>query len=292
MLVTIQNGLCSASIDTKGAQLTSYFDGARELIWQADPRYWGKSFPILFPIIGLLKDNRTIIDGKEYIISKHGFARDWEFSLLSRQEDLAVFRLEDSPETLSVFPRRFSLTVCYTLQERGLSIDYQVENKDTLPMPYCFGLHPALCCPMTPEEDFSQYALTFEKPETINSPAIMPDSGVMDLNDRTLVLENARTLPLRYELFDRDALTLEELSSSWVQLSGPSGKGVQLSFSGFTSLGLWTPDHKQAPFLCIEPWAGMNDRTGEDGVLAHKYGARTAAPGETDRYSLLITPLG
>ena len=291
MTITLKKGGAAASIDPKGAQLTSYFDGVREHIWQADPAFWGKSFPILFPIVGFLKDNKTIYDSQEVTIPKHGFARDSAFSILDRKEDFAVFVLTENEETLVHFPRRFCLTVRYTLEEHGLVIAYTVENRDSRPMHYCFGLHPAINCPALPGEDFEDYRVEFDRPETIDSPQINAGTGVMELTQRTLYCQEEQALPLTYGMFDNDALTLEELHSTSVRLVGPSDTGTALAFSGFTSLGLWTPDHKRAPFLCIEPWVGMNDRSDEDGVFEHKYGVRTLSPAEKDQYSLTIMPV-
>lgn len=287
-MIVLKNGNTRAKICPDGAELKSFSIGEKEYMWNSNPAFWGKSFPILFPNIGFLKNNKTIINGAEYTIGKHGFARDSKFELIFSNDSSAVFILKSCESTLKQYPFEFILEVTYELLCGKLSARYKITNKSCAPMPYCFGLHPAFACPVAYDENssYSDCKLIFSKAETLNSPLILSD-GTMDVENRVKIMDSQSELTLNHKLFSKDALTFEKINSEYVILSSPKDS-IKISFSGFESLGLWAPDG--APFICIEPWCGMNDRSDEHGIFEQKFGVQTLLPASSKTYALKLEP--
>lgn len=283
MEITLKNGNSSAKIISKGAELKSYISDGKELMWCADEKYWGKTSPFLFPMIGNLKNGKTIINGTEYAISKHGFARDNEFTVESYDEKTAAFSFSETDETLKGFPFKFKVTITYTLSETGLTLSYSVKNNSDSDMPYCIGAHPAFAC----DKPFDSNKLIFEQPETVESPIMNLETRMWGDKNRVKRLENSNEFPLEYSLFDNDCVYFDTIKSKSCSLVA-DGEGVKVSWSGFETLGVWTPDHKNAPFVCIEPWCGCDDYDTDSGIFAEKRGIQILKTGETKNYSLTI----
>lgn len=302
MMLSLHNDMFSVEINSFGAELSSMKDeNGTEYIWYGDPAYWSGRSPVLFPAVGVFRDGQTIIDGKAYRLPKHGFARRSAFELLNQTKDTAVFRLSDNASTREVYPFSFNLTITYTLEADCLAVKYEVENHNEREMPYSLGLHTAFLLPTAPAaawqaehpQEGCGYVVEFEKAETFDSPLMDMETGIVDLDDRVHIpLEDGRRLTFDHRLFDHDALSLTELHSKKVALRHlPTDTGVEITFDGFDMFGLWTPNAVKAPFLCLEPWAGIGDTTGSDGVFAHKKGIRILAAGETDIYHYAIRPI-
>ena len=289
MEIKLIDNNCSAVILSKGAELRSLsLSDGREIMWRADPAYWGKSSPILFPMIGNLRGSKTVINGTEYEITKHGFARDNEFEAKRLSDNRAVFTFAANEETKKHFPFDFVLTLEYILENDSLTINYSVTNNSSSDMPYCIGAHPAFACPFG-SESFSDCKLIFEKPETVSSPVMNLVTRMWGDNNRVKRLDNEREFRLEYSLFDNDCVYFDSIASKSVVLASPKAKkGVKLGWSGFETLGVWTPDHKNAPFVCIEPWCGCDDYDTDSGVFSEKRGIQTAKPSQTNNYSLKI----
>lgn len=284
MEIKLTDGKNTAVIKDKGAELKSLILGGREIMWCADEKYWGKSSPFLFPMIGNLHEGKTIINGQEYFITKHGFARDNVFTAKALSENKAEFTFVSNEETKKSFPFDFEVKLTYTLSGGRLIIDYTVENKSETDMYYCIGGHPAFAC-----EDISDYKLIFEKDETVNSPVMNLKTRMWGDNNRILRLKDSNEFLLSYPLFDNDCVYFDTIKSKSCSLiSKKDGSGVKVSWEGFTSLGVWTPDHKNAPFICIEPWCGCDDYDTDSGIFAEKRGIQRAPSGETKRYSITL----
>lgn len=283
MQITLKNNGCTAIIDNKGAELKSLrkADG-REIMWCADPDVWGKSSPVLFPMIGNLSGGSTVINGKEYNIGKHGFARDYQFECEQTADNAATFIFTDNMYTTQSFPFKFSFSLDYILYPDGLEIIYTVKNNSDEEMPFCIGAHPAFAV-----DNLNNYRLVFEERETVNSPVMNLETRMWSDNNRIKRLDNSSEYKLNYSLFDNDCVYFDELKSHSVGLT--DGKnGVRVSWDGFTSLGVWTPAGKNAGFVCIEPWCGCDDYDTDDGVFAHKRGIQIAKPNEALTYSMTI----
>ncbi len=283
MEITLKCGNSSAKIISKGAELKSYIANGKELMWCADEKYWGKTSPFLFPMIGNLRNGKTIINGKEYAISKHGFARDNEFRVENTSENSAVFSFESNDETLKSFPFDFKVLITYTLTENNLEIAYSVENKSNSDMPYCIGAHPAFAC----DKPFDSYKLVFSENETVNSPVMNLETRMWGDNNRINRLLDSNEFKLEYSLFDNDCVYFDSIKSKSCSLFS-GNEGVKVSWEGFETLGVWTPDHKNAPFVCIEPWCSCDDYDTDSGIFSEKRGIQISEPGETKYYKMII----
>src|SRR5687768_6508972 len=161
MNITITNHDLTAVINPLGAELTSLKYNKREYIWEGNPEYWGKHSPILFPIVGTLKNNTYTYNGNEYNLTRHGFARDHEFTVKHLGSDTVTFLLSANEDTSMVYPFDFELGLTYTIRDSMLHFDYTVTNKGNERMPFSLGAHPAFALP----GDFNEYSLIFEKDE-------------------------------------------------------------------------------------------------------------------------------
>ncbi len=279
MNVTITNGTLTAKINPKGAELVSLKDSKREYIWEGDPEHWGKHSPVLFPIVGTLKNNTYLYQGKVHALPRHGFARDNVFSVKEHNENSAVFLLVPNNETKRVYPFDFELELHYKLEGNTLSIEYKVTNTGDASMPFSIGAHPAFALP----NKFSSYSLKFEKQEQLVSTQLENDL----LSDKTIQLPvDNGIMPLDYDLFKNDALILKELQSGAVTLLEGENPLLTVTFEKFPHLGIWTKD--KAPFICIEPWQGYSDLHNASGNITEKEGIITLEPGENHNTGLSI----
>lgn len=264
MNTTISNSTISISVKHAGAELFSLQDNNnKEYIWEGNPDFWGKHSPVLFPIVGTLKNNTYTIEGKAYELPRHGFARDMEFQLIDKIENSLTFSLESTAETLKKYPFEFELQLIYTLENSSLHLEYKVINKSSSKMPFSIGAHPAIALP----GNFENYSLQFEKEETLKYYLLENDL----ISNRTKVLETRdNKVPLNYKLFENDALIFKTLNSKSLTILEEEKPYVQVDFKDFPSLGIWTKD--KAPFICIEPWLGYSDTDENSGELSEKEG--------------------
>ncbi|RXM44588.1 aldose 1-epimerase family protein [Flavobacterium sp. YO64] len=264
MNTIISNSILKASINHAGAELFSLKNNQeKEYIWEGNPNFWGKHSPILFPIVGTLKNNTYTIDQKEYQLSRHGFARDMEFQLIEKTENSAVFSLESNNETLKKYPFEFELQLIYSLEKTSLNIEYIVINKSDRKMPFSIGAHPAVALP----ENFENYSFKFEKEEVLKFNLLENDL----ISNKTKVLKTSDNLVrLNYKLFENDALVFKTLESKSITILENEKPYIEVDFEDFPSLGIWTKD--QAPFVCIEPWFGYSDTADNSGDLYQKEG--------------------
>lgn len=262
---TISTGSSMAVIDSFGAQLLSLQDVlGNEYLWQRDPQFWAKTAPVLFPAVGEQKGGKAVFSGVAYDMPRHGFARDNEFEVCAQEKDAISFLLRDNEQTRRMYPFGFELVVGFKLGGDGLETRYTVKNTGEGELPFCIGGHPAFNCPVYEGDVFSDYELRFEKPETVRCPVF--EGGLMNFSKAYDLLSGRDVLPLSYDLFDGDALVFDGLISRRITLiSRRSRRGVQFDFGDYSTVAFWTPPHKQAPFLCFEPWFGMAGRDDDKG---------------------------
>ncbi|PJI08959.1 MULTISPECIES: aldose 1-epimerase family protein [Clostridium] len=280
MCVKLENEIFKVEVAENGAELTSLKSkkNENEYIWTADSKYWGRHAPILFPIVGRLKNNQYRINDKVYDLPQHGFARDMKFQVESKSDDKVVFKLLWDEETIKKYPYKFELRVTYVLNGDTIEISYNVKNVDDKDIVFSIGAHTGFNCPVIgkqSEEDelkFNNYYFEFEKPETV---------GVSRLNGDSLLRRN--TSPFLYasniinldeKLFKQGVLIFKDLNSKSISLKNNKNKStITVKFDGFPYLGLWSKE-SGAPFVCIEPWFGHADfedfngdfREKEDGI--------------------------
>jgi galactose mutarotase-like enzyme len=260
----LKNSNLTAEIKHLGAELCSLKNNKnKEYIWEGNADFWGKHSPILFPIVGTLKNNSYQYNSIDYNLSRHGFARDMEFELIDKKENSATFSIQSSEETLKVYPFVFELQLIYTLDENRLRIEYKVTNKGESQMPFSIGAHPAFALP----GNFENYSMEFEKEEQLEYYLLENDL----ISDKTKKLEvQNNRIPLTYQLFENDALIFKTLESNSLTILENENPVLRVNFKDFPSLGIWTK--MNAPFLCIEPWFGYSDTNENSGNLFKKEG--------------------
>lgn len=273
MIYELKSGGLTAKVDSLGAQLVSLKnERGFEYIWTGDPQYWKGQAPVLFPIVGALREGKAKIGGDWYEMGQHGFARHREFTLAEQAENRVSLRLSSDFETKKLYPFEFVFTVTYTLSDRGVKTGFQVENIGDKVLPFAVGGHPGFNVPVDEDAAFEDYAICFERPETQKCPAIVEGKGLIDPTKTAFSLEEEREIPLRHSLFYHDALIFEKLGSQKVQvMNKATGKGVEMDFSEFPMLGIWSAKN-DGPYVCLEPWTGCATRTDEGDDFEKKHG--------------------
>lgn len=284
MVYEIKSGKAQATLNTLGGELVSFRRESLEYIWAGNPAYWSGHAPVLFPTVGALKGRQTTIEGAAYPMKKHGFARKLEFALAEHTDTGAVFILTANQATKETYPYAFELRVAHTVADNGFKTEFTVTNTDSREIVFGIGGHPGFNCPLFPGTAFSDYAVRFMEAE--NGPyyytRLEDCDGVIHREDRALNLEGATEIPLDYALFEKDVLIIDNLKSKKISLTHrQTGRGIEFAMSGFTSLGLWSPPGKNAPFICLEPWTVNPDFSDATGNLRDKPGCTTLAPGKT-----------
>ena len=294
MLVTLHSVDYQVSINSMGAELKSFQrnDGL-EFVWNSDPKFWFRSSPLCFPTIGNVRDNKTIFDGKEYEMPKHGFCKDMEFVVSSVSDSSATFMLSASKETFASYPFDFELRLTYTLENQNLHMLYEVYNKDTKNMPYHLGAHPGFMCPLLDKEDFEDYVLDFECDEVFEATLYDLEELCFSSTKKQSFNAKGHILPLCTSMFDHDAVFFPHTKSRSVKLvHHTTQKGIQVDYPDFHSIAFWTPANGVAPFLCIEPWNGSAIYDDEDNEFCHKRDLEFLDAGQNKSYNLTISLLG
>ncbi|MDG6093759.1 aldose 1-epimerase family protein [Acetobacter sp. AN02] len=271
--------LLSAEVSADGAELIRLrtADG-QDLLWNAG-KEWKRHAPILFPIVGRLKNDRAEIDGRTYKLTQHGFARDRAFTWIEKNPDGCILELAEDPQTLKLWPFRFRLRIEYRLSGARLSVITTIINPDPQTvMHVSLGAHPAFRWLSEPGTRQTDYTLTFEKPEP--APIRRVKDGLLaETGFPTPV--SGKILHLTPDLFRDDALILDSLNSSALTFGRPGHPGLHISWEGYRELGIWTKPG--AGFLCIEPWYGYASPETFSGPFEEKPGLLHLPPGESWR---------
>ena len=280
-LVNITNRIVNVVIDTLGAQVQNVVLNGNEYICQNGQNFWSRRAPVLFPIVGRLRDDRDRYNGETYHMPQHGFARDMEFEIVEKEKDRVSFRLTDSEQTKKMFPFSFELYIIYHLLGNNLNVDYKVVNKTGADMYFSIGAHEAYSCPLEPYLSIDDYYLEFNETENLERYCInengllamadLPENPEEFIEGDIYLMDYCSQLPLNEELFRYGTIIFKGQKSERVALeSNNSAHGVEVVFRGFPYLGLWKP--KDAPFVCIAPWFGIADSDDADGDIVHKEG--------------------
>lgn len=286
-LVTISGEGLTARINPLGAELWSLTDAAgAEYMTDADPTFWSGHAPFLFPIVGALSGDTLRLDGREFSMPKHGFARRSAFAPVHVEGNEARFRLTDSPDTRAVYPFGFVLEVAYRIKGLTLLTEVSVFNPNGEALPFSFGFHPAFAWPLPggfPKED---HKLVFEKAESPTLRQLTPNSGELSPNSVPSPA-NSRELRLSEDLFRNDALIWDVFESKSLTYGVDGGTSLDLHFPDTTSMGVW-----QVPggrYICIEPWQGHADPEDFSGDFREKPGVVLLEPGATRSFRMDVT---
>ena len=269
MRYVLENEQLRVEIDSFGAELKSVKDKKtnQEYMWQGDPQYWGRTSPVLFPFVGRLKNDSFLHEGKTYTMKQHGFARDMEHHMLTRTETSIWFKLVTSEETLKNFPFSFVLNIGYELSGNELKVLWEVNNNSVNKhMHFGIGAHPAFNCPIHGEDSKAGYKLYFGGVDEIRHHGNDPVTGLSVDEDLVLPLENHRAT-ITPEFFDRCTYIIENRQTNEVGIEDPDGNRFITVLFDMPLFALWSPEGKNAPFLCIEPWCGRCDSVDFEGTL-------------------------
>ena len=278
---SIENDFLKVLIHEKGAELRSIYSKTQELeyLWNGDPAFWVKHSPILFPIVGGLKNNTYFFQNRPYELPRHGFAREKTFSIADQSKASITFSLLHDDDSLLVYPFKFELKLTYSLDENMLTALYEVKNlSNTEEMYFSIGGHPAFKIPLVKNTAYEDYYLEFNKIENSRRWPVSPDGLIAE--PPIPVFSNDPVIRLKKELFLQDALVFKDLASNRVSLKCTRhAHGLDFHFEGFPYMGIWAA--KYADFVCIEPWCGIADSIFTDQQLTHKEGINKLAKGES-----------
>lgn len=284
---TISTPYLSIQVSPHGAELCSISAYGQEYLWQADPAYWKRHSPVLFPIVGSVWENEYRHEGVRYPLTQHGFARDREFELILERSDELRYRLTSDEETLKTYPFPFCLEIGYRIQANQIEVLWEVRNTGEKEMYFQIGAHPAFYYPdfnaATDERGF----FGFDKTEGLSS-ILISEKGCANPDTSYPLQLTDDLLPLDIHTFDRDALILENSQVRKVTLYNKEKQPYLSLHFDAPVVGLWSPPAKNAPFVCIEPWYGRCDRAHYTGEFKDKEWMQHLSPGETFQGGYII----
>lgn len=256
----LSNSCLTIRISPHGAELCSIVSGGKEYLWQADPAFWKRHSPVLFPIVGSVWDNTYYIDDRPYKMTQHGFARDMDFELVSETANEVRYRLTDNEETREKYPFPFCLEIGYRLIGNAIEVMWTVTNPSDAEIHFQIGAHPAFYYPGFRPEDTHRGFFGFDRKEGLEY-LLIGERGCADIDRKyPLATDKDGLFPIDTHTFDKDALILEGGQVKEVTLYDNDKRPyISLHFNA-PVVGLWSPPGKNAPFVCIEPWYGRCDR--------------------------------
>jgi len=285
----LENSDLLIEINEHGAELNKLFSKKHNIdfLWSGDAKFWGKKAPILFPIVGRLKDNETIIEGQIYNMNQHGFARDCTFKLISENKSSITYSLTDNEDTTKKFPYKFELQISYKLNKNSIEVLWNVKNKDSRTMYFSIGAHPAFNVPFNIGENLEDYYLAFKTDRDVEKYTFQ----IPYIKEKNKV-KTPKNIFIKPELFTDDALVYSGIDEVTLK-SNSNNMAIKVSFTDFPFLGIWSPFYSEtktmAPFICIEPWYGIADLVDTTKAFENKFGINKIEVDEEFNASYEIT---
>ena len=281
--IVLRSAGATARIVRQGAELTSWTVGGRELMWNADPLYWARSAPILFPVVGASAGGTVNIAGQSFAMPQHGFARDSLFDIVDHTDNVLILRLAASEATRKHYPFSFAFIVKYQLDGENLMAEFQIDNTGSGVMPYQLGFHPAFVWPFLADgKDGHELVFASDEPRPVHRP------NAQGLLKRSSAASVARgRLPIASALFEQGALVFADAESRLVTFTSPSGARLTIAADGFPHWALWTKPG--APFVSIEQWTGLPEWEDFKGELAERPSVILAKQGDRRRHSIRLS---
>ncbi len=279
---TLKNEVLTIEVSGHGAELSSIRKGNVEYLWQADPKFWARHSPVLFPIVGSVWEGRYRVEGQEFCLGQHGFARDMDFTFVGQTDTEIRFRLDSTEETLAKYPWPFRLEIAYRLHGSKIDVIWEVTNPGCSEMYFQIGAHPAFNYPDYDQSEKARGYFSFDRTEGLECIRIKEKGCVDAVTKYPLELDGRGLYPLSDDTFDViDTLMLQDSQLRKVTLHRTDATPwLSLAFTA-PVVGLWSPPAKNAPFICIEPWYGRCDRAGYEGDYRDKDWINRLTPGET-----------
>ncbi len=278
MIHYIENDYLKIGVKEFGCELTSVIlkENGKEYLWQGDEKYWAGQSPILFPIVGRLIDDSYNLDGKKYTMPKHGFARKMPWSFGGADESSMFFTLTQTEETLEMYPYNFTVKVTFSLEGNSLKVTHEIKNENDRVMYASLGAHPAFNCSIGDR-------LVFSENETLDTVRIDLVNSLR-LPEMIPVLKNEKVIVVTEDIFNEDALIFNGVKSETLTLESDNRSGrVIFHLGGAPYLGIWAKPG--APYVCIEPWCGVNDSTEKKEDFSQKDAINAIEAGESFVYS-------
>ncbi|MBR3439279.1 MAG: aldose 1-epimerase family protein [Clostridia bacterium] len=282
MFYKIENEYYTAEVNSLGAELHSFKSKktGKEFIWFGKSEIWSGQAPILFPVVGQVRNDTILWKGKSYNLQKHGFARKREFELVSRENSKVTLSLKSDNETLKQYPFEFELLVSYELEGGCLKASHTVKNLNNGEMYFSFGAHPGFNCEIGD-------TVEFEKNENLFTERISSDNLIIP--EKFPLLDNENSITITKEIFEPDALILSDIKSEYVTINSPGlDREIKVTFGKIPFLGIWAKPG--APYVCIEPWFGVNDGRDDYGEFSNKRGIQKLDKGEEFNFCWTAEP--
>ena len=284
----LKNDVLTIEVSGHGAELSSIRKGETEYLWQADPKFWGRHSPVLFPIVGSVWEGRYRVGENEFTLGQHGFARDMDFTLVWQTETELRYRLESTEDTLAKYPWPFCLEIGYRLHDNKIDVIWEVSNPGVEDMYFQIGAHPAFNYPDYDLEKKERGYFSFDRTEGLECIRIVGKGCVDAVTKYSMDLDENGRYPLASDTFDViDTLMLQDSQIKRVTLHRVDGSPWLSLYFTAPVVGLWSPPTKNAPFICIEPWYGRCDRAGYEGDYRDKDWINHLGAGE--RFSSVYT---
>ena len=284
----LKNEQLQIVVSEHGAELQSILDAeGKEYLWQGDSKYWGRRSPILFPIVCGLWDDCYRLDGYEYKMARHGFARDLDFKLINKTDTKVTFALEDSPETHRCYPYHFMLSITYRLDGNKIHVIWHVHNTDNNEIHFQIGGHPAFMIPGMKEGDEVKGTVRFDNKGKLErlignmKGCIIP--GRFDVGSKDGIWHFTE------DSFKEDCVIIDKSQVKQVALLDEDGQPSVTVDMKTPCVGIWAPYGKHAPFVCIEPWYGIHDKVEYSGDFRQKYLMNHLQPGASFLSEYTIT---
>ena len=282
-MIELKNEQLTIRIAELGAELQSAKDSeGREYMWQADQQ-WPRHSPILFPIVCSVNDNTYVVDGQEYHLPRHGFARDTEFTVISQTDQKVTLGLHESEETLKVYPFRFNLAITYRLEDNKVHVIWHVENTDSREIHFQIGGHPAFNMPKGKLEG----TIKLDNEESMDALKSYAD-GSHDMVEVPLEADMGM-IEVSNNFFRNDSVKIHKSQTRRAILLDTNGEPAVTVDYKTPVCAFWSPYGKQAPFVCIEPWYGIGDPRGWKGEFKDKPLMNHLQPGASFMSKYTIT---
>lgn len=286
----LENMNLKVTISQHGAELIDILnkENGAHYLWNGDPEYWKRTAPVLFPIVGSLQNKKLVVDGKEYELNQHGFARDTDFDMKKQKNGKEItFVLESNAATEELYPYRFRLEIIYTLDRYTVKTTWRVTNLDDKEMHFHIGGHPAFMCPPRGKERKTDEFISFDTVGDLKY-SLLDANGLVTSRDNVLKTDD-KCVAVTEEMFDNDAIIFENQDIHSVALC--DSKKIPFVTVAFDAplVGIWSPAKKNAPFICIEPWYGRADAADFHGDIAEREYDNALPVGETFEASYTIT---
>lgn len=284
----INNEQITVVISECGAQMQSIKTGETEYLWQGDATYWKDRATNLFPYIGRLTGGKYRYKGQVYEMGIHGFAKLKNFTVVQKKDSYIEFSLKEDESTLSIYPFRFEYRISYRIIENTIEVLFHVINNSDDIMYFAVGGHPGFNIPLEEGVSFEDYEVVFGRkslPDRICQTSKYFLSGQIE---RYKLKDDCR-FPLTHDLFDEDAIILQNMASELSLVSGKGRKGVKVSYPYMRYVGIWHRPHSDAPFVCVEPWSSLPSRQDVIEDIEFKSDLNRLEPGAEYRNSWAVT---